>query len=287
MTPMQSIGLLLASGALAFLAYVAAASIRLEAPASGRLAGFAGVERAHPLDRVGGWILRLTGLDLGAWGRYLEWARLGGHYRGWTVATMVGRGLAFALIGLAYAALTGAPAFYLAAPALLFMPFLRVRSKAKAVIRHTLRSIPEMAALVAAEMAAGNPPDRGVERAAEMPGVLGTLLARAVAETRRGGRPLFTKKPVRGTLVETLAEMGLPELNAFAVQLDLVAEKGVAGADLMTSIARSLAAEYREAVMRAAEELESNLVAPAALFFFLPFVAVIMAPLVVSLLRTF
>lgn len=287
MTPMQSIGLLLASGALAFLAYVAAASIRLERPAEGRLATFAGVERTGALDRIGGWILRATGLDLGAWERYLEWAQLGGYYPGWTVATMLGRGLVYGLAGLAYAALTGAGIFYLAAPALFLMPFLRVRSRAKTVIRHTVRSIPEMAALVAAEMAAGNPPDRGVERAAEMPGVLGTLLARAVAETRRGGRPLFTKKPVRGTLVETMAAMGLPELNAFAVQLDLVADKGVAGAELMTSIAETLAAEYRESVMRAAEELESNLVAPAALFFFLPFVVVIMAPLVVSLLRTF
>jgi len=40
-------------------------------------------------------------------------------------------------------------------------------------------------------------------------------------------------------------------------------------------------------VMKAAEELESDLVLPATLFFFLPFVAAIMIPLMIPLLEAF
>jgi tight adherence protein C len=92
---------------------------------------------------------------------------------------------------------------------------------------------------------------------------------------------------VRGTLVETLGRMQLPELAAFASQIDLVAAKGVAGAQLMDAIAIGLAREYRRHVLRAAEELESNLVIPAAAFFFLPFVIAIMVPLLLPLLAAF
>jgi tight adherence protein C len=81
--------------------------------------------------------------------------------------------------------------------------------------------------------------------------------------------------------------MEMPELTAFASQIDLVAAKGAAGAELMDNIAVGLAREYRRRVMRAAEELESNLVVPAAVFFFLPFVIAIMVPLLLPLLRSF
>jgi hypothetical protein len=67
----------------------------------------------------------------------------------------------------------------------------------------------------------------------------------------------------------------------------MVAEKGAAGAELMGSIAEALAREEQARAMRAAERLESDLVIPAALFFFLPFVAVVMLPILASLFRAF
>jgi hypothetical protein len=55
----------------------------------------------------------------------------------------------------------------------------------------------------------------------------------------------------------------------------------------MASVAESLAREEQARAMRAAERLESDLVIPAALFFFLPFVAVVMLPILASLFRAF
>ncbi len=87
--------------------------------------------------------------------------------------------------------------------------------------------------------------------------------------------------------METLVELRLQELNAFASQLDLVARKGAAGPELMDHIARGLAREHRMRAMRSAEKLESELVIPVSLFFFLPFVAAVMIPLLIPLLGAF
>jgi len=67
----------------------------------------------------------------------------------------------------------------------------------------------------------------------------------------------------------------------------MVDSKGVSGPELMDNIARGLSREHRMRVLRAAEELESNLVIPATLFFFLPFMAAVMIPLLIPLLEAF
>jgi tight adherence protein C len=285
----------LAAGlALAFAAYVAARSIELEvsgvrgAPARRmtRLAG--GAPEPSLSERIGDWMLRRLGLSSSGWSLRLEWARLGGDFEDWTTGGMVGQGLLYSLMGAALAVVFGGGLFWASVPLLFFWPFLRVRSRANRVQAVTRRALPETATLVAAEMAAGNAPDQALTRVVELPGPLGSLLGRAMSESRATGRPIFSKSAeVRGTLVETLAEMGMPELLAFASQLDLVASKGAAGPELMAGIASGLAREHRLRVMRAAEELESNLVIPGTLFFFLPFVAAVMIPLLLPLLSLF
>lgn len=280
--------------AAAYVAYVLGTSLSIQLTgargATGRrLERFAGAEPIPSLaERVGTRLIRALGLDSRGWELHLAWAQIGGSDAGWTAGGLVGRALLLGTAGLA-AALLFRGAVYWTLPVLLFaLPFVRVRSRSRAVQREVARALPETSTLVAAEMAAGNAPDQALLRASELPGVLGRLLARAVGESRSSGRPLFSRsREVRGTLVETLGRMEMPELTAFASQIDLVAAKGAAGAELMDNIAVGLAREYRRRVMRAAEELESNLVIPAAVFFFLPFVIAIMLPLLLPLLRSF
>ena len=294
MTLLRAFAPVIAGLALAFLAYFAMQHLNIDVSGlrgatARRMARLAGGEPEPSLaDRLGDRLLERLGLDPRVWSLRLEWAQLGGHFANWTVGGVVGRGLLYAALAAVYASLVGGVVFWLMALLVFVYPFLRVRAKARQVQALTRRALPETATLVAAEMAAGNAPDQALGRAAELPGVLGRLLNRAVLGSRASGRPLFSRsQQVRGTLVETLARLKLPELLAFASQLDLVAGKGAAGPQLMAGIAGGLAREHRLRVMRAAEELESDLVLPATLFFFLPFVVAIMIPLLVPLLEAF
>ncbi len=280
---------LVGAASAAALAYFLAEMLPAGPGAAARLEAFTGGRRTLA-DRIGERLAGMAaraGLDLRVWALHLRWVSLEDPSTPTSPAALLGRAVLWALPGLAAAAVLGAPIF-LAAPVLLFaLPFLRVRGKANAVRRRVRREIPEAATLIASELFAGNAPDRALERAAERPGPLARLLLEAVAEARRTGRPLFSRGPARGVLVDVLRRMGEEALATFAVQLDLVAEKGAAGADLMASVAEALAREEQARAMRAAERLESDLVIPAALFFFLPFVAIVMLPLLAGLFEAF
>jgi Flp pilus assembly protein TadB len=287
---MQLVFQLLAAGIAALAVYVIASSLSLEQSTSRRLGKFSGTIPSSLTDEIGNTVLRFWKRDGGSLLGSLDWAQLGGSFEGWTLSTVIGRGVIWGggaalilflvspeniLMALLVGALAGA------------FPVLQVNGKAGEVRKQVGREVPEIAALVAAELAAGNPPDVAIERAAQIPGPLGRLLSRALAEARSGGRPLFSRKPVRGTLVEILLATGLSELVAFGAQLDLVAGKGVSGAQMMAEISKAVSREYYERVMSAAESLESKLVFPSAIFFFLPFTLAILLPVMTALTAAF
>ena len=291
---LRSLAPFIAGFGAAFLAYAISSSIDLEfaggrRSTTRRLERFAGGEPEPTwLDKVGDRMLERTKLDPEVWVLHLKWAHLGGYFRDWSIGGLLGRAVLFALGGVAYAAVMGAPLLWIAPVILFLYPFLRVRSKANETRQRVRKELPEMATLVAAEMTAGNSADQALGRTSELVGPLGTLIHRALSDSRSTGRPLFSRgADVEGVLKESLARMGLTELTAFATQLDLVAGKGVAGPDLMDNIARGLSREYRMRVMRSAEALESELVIPSVLFFFLPFVLAVMIPLIIPLLSVF
>jgi hypothetical protein len=278
----------------AFIAYTLVSQIRFEisgirSSVARRLERFAGVEEEPSWsDRLGDELLRIFELDPIRWKHHLQWTHLGGFFTDWTIGGLVSRAVMYGMAGVIYAVLVDAPVFWLTVPVLFAFPFIRVRSKAREVKKQVRRALPELATLVAAEMTAGNAADQALARASELTGPLGHLLSRAMAEGRTTGKALFSRsREIKGVVVTYLSDLGMPELMAFASQLDLVASKGAAGPELMENIARGLAREHRMRVMKAAEELESDLVLPATLFFFLPFVAAIMIPLMIPLLEAF
>lgn len=273
------------SGALAVLWFVSLAQNRVRGAAR-QVTDYTTLETPPTLsEQLGSRVLRVVGLDIGLWEEHLRWAHLGGQLTDWSVARVLGTGLLFAVVGVAAAVILQTPVFGIGAVLLFILPFLMVRSQGLVVRRQALRALPEMAALIAAEMAASNPPDHALRRAAEFAGPLGTILGHALAESSRSGRPLFSRRPTKGVLIEALSTWNLPALSAFARQIDLAAAKGVAGAEQMSRTARDLAREYREGLLSRAEKLESELVMPSALFFFLPFVAAVMLPIVYPLLQ--
>jgi Flp pilus assembly protein TadB len=286
----QIIIVLVAGLLAALIVYLISSSMSFEQSTSRRLGKFAGTVPTGLTEEIGGTVLRIMNRDMSKTLGNLDWAQLDGKYEGWGLDTLIGRCAIFGVAGLiaAFVIIPEEPLIAIGGGALAAaLPFIQLNSLAGGVKKKVGREVPEIAALVAAELAAGNAPDVAVERAAQMPGPLGRLLGRALADSRSSGKPLFSRKPVRGTLVELLMASGLSQLTAFGAQLDLVASKGVSGAEMMADISRAISREYFEYVMSAAESLEGNLVVPSAIFFFLPFTLVILLPIMTSLSGAF
>ncbi len=61
---------------------------------------------------------------------------------------------------------------------------------------------------------------------------------------------------------------------------------GVAGESVMARIAQNISREYREQLLRQAENLENALLLPTALYISLPFMAAIVLPILLPLFET-
>lgn len=249
------------------------------------VAGYLGRAEGNAFEQVGGAALNrfpaLGGLvDVES---HRRWLLLVGAAP--SAAAVWGLALVCGGLGLLLPVITGVPALVAAALLGLVAPFARLRSQGNAVRRRVQRSLPDLAALMAAEMAASNPPDRALARAAEFGGPLGNLLRRAVEEARTAGRPIFGHEDVPGLLVEVVNRYDLPPVKAFAAQIDQASRTGVAGPELMEGLARTLIIAYKDRSLREAEALESRLAVPTVLFFFLPFMFLILVPLLLPVIN--
>lgn len=95
--------------------------------------------------------IRISGVE-----NYQKWLFLEG--RAPTHAKLLGTSAITGGIFMALAILLRVPILFLLAAIGFVFPIARLRSQANTVKRRVQRSLPEMAALMAAEMAAGNPP---------------------------------------------------------------------------------------------------------------------------------
>ncbi len=218
-----------------------------------------------------------------SWKQALFWAQIDDNFESWTVGGMFARGLVAAFVVTVAIFLFKMPVFaWLIVIMALFMPYLLVKGKADEVMKRVKRLLPETATVIAAEMDAGATAGQAVERAGELPGPLGRVLNLSVAKARQSERAMFSRGASKGILMEELNQHGMPELSRFAMQLDRVAAKGVDASRIMVEIAKGLAREYKSLVQTVAANMDTELLLPMTLFFFLPFVVSMMAPLVVS-----
>lgn len=289
---MDLIAPILAAGALAFIAHTLIAGLSFRPKVARGLSDFyatagSGQAVSSSSERIGGQIVQRLPFSLEAWDDHLRWAQRGGFYSGWGIGRLVFTALIYGAAGAVGLLVNPAPVSLLLPLGAAAYPFISVRAKANTVRKRVVRGLPEVAALVAAEMSAGVSPEQAMQRAAVLPGPLSGLLAEVIAYSRSAGRPLFGRKPIRGALVEIFAQAELPELMAFAAQLDLVAEKGVAGAALMNEVARTLGREYRARLESEVEKLNGRLMLATAVFFFIPFVLIILGSFMMPVLQIF
>ncbi len=287
---------LIAALLLAFCAYWAVKStkITIGRSAASRLDTFAEKDPPGMIDRLGDFLASNLGLSLESWKYELRWAQIGGQYLTGSgtpksVGTVLGQSVLFAGIGIAYILLFHAYGIlYIAMVAVAaYYPYMTLKGRADTARESVKRSLPEAAAMIAAEMNAGSSIATAVERASTLPGSVGQILKAAVERARLDGALLFTQSGIPGALVRQLGELKFAPLETFATRMDAVAERGTEGPQRMTELARDLAMEYQVTVARAAETLENKLLMPMTIFFFVPFLAAIFIPLMVNLLNTF
>ena len=286
--PIQEILILLAAtcAALAVASWTARLRINVGPAPARALADYTGQGQADdPVEKLGGWLLRRfpSLRSAGNVETQRRWLGLAGGAP--SLPLLLGQALLLGVGGGVLALLSGVPlAWSLVALGALF-PFLRLRSGANRIRRSVERALPELTALMAAEMAAGHPPDKALERAAEWGGPLAALVGEAVAgrtcqgSTAPGPRRRPRRAPGNGRPLQPAQS-----LRAFAAQVDMAARKGAAGPELMESLARMLVLEYKERSLREAEKLDSRLAVPSVLFFFLPFLFLILTPLLMPVL---
>jgi len=276
---------------LAFIVWYLVKDIRIGNSARRALSDYYG-SRSGERDQtrqeeIGYAVARRMPLSLDAWEAHLRWAQRGGFYLGQSLGFVFFQCLVFAGTGAGLLIVNPAPVSLLVPVMAFAYPLVRVRAKGNTVRKKVVRTLPEAASLIAAELAAGSPPELALSRAATLPGPLSALLRDAMEDARQSGRALFSRKPLKGSLVETMRISGIPALHAFASQLDMVSSKGVAGAELMSEIARALGQEYRARLLSDVEKLDSRLTLTVTFFFFLPFVAILLYAALAPVLQIF
>ena len=257
--------------------------------AASRVGDFASVDRRGFTDKLGDSLMDKLGLSSASLELNMLWAKLGGMYKNKSVGSVIGQGLVFAGLVIAFMVLSGN--YSLTVMGLVFLagyyPIMSLSGDARKVREEVQRTLPESASLIAAEMMAGSSAETAVTRASVLPGSLSRMITEAVESAQQDGRLLFSRDKIQGVLLAHLRKYQMPQLDAFASQVDLVSSRGSDGPAQMAEVVRGLAREYRSEITKQAEALDSKLLMPITAFFFIPLLAVVFIPLGVSILQTF
>ena len=276
-----------AAGALAWAIYYLLRNIRIEQGTTRSLRHYQRETRPGISEKIGQQMLKNLPFSWATWANHLRWAQRGGYYAGQSLGYLLGLSLLYALGSLLVLVLNPAPVFLLVPVLAFFYPLLAMRGKATRVKRQLERTLPEIAALIAAEVSAENTPEQALLRSRSLPGPFAAVMEEVSVHMSKTGLPLFSRKPVQGALVEVLQATELPALRAFGAQLDLVARQGVDQTMLMNDLARGLAREYHERVMVEKEQLGGKLTTRVAFFFFFPTVAILLMAFLIPMIQMF
>jgi tight adherence protein C len=288
---MQTIIVLATSAIIAAIGYSYFRRIEFSvgASASARIERFAAADRRNFTDRVGDSLVDRFGLTIEGWEFELMWAQLGGYYEGKTVGSVLGTSVVYLLGGIVYILMfqSYSMVYFTAVALIAYFPYMKLKGRGDDVRKMVKRSLPEAAALIAAEMSAGGSAETAVSRAANLPGPLGKMIKDTVAIAQQSGRLIFSRDAIDGVLVEHFSKYRLPDVEAFARQIDLVAEKGTDGPKQMSEVARGLSREYRSDIKTESEKLSNKLLMPMTLYIFVPFMLAIFVPLFASIFQSF
>jgi hypothetical protein len=148
------------------------------------------------------------------------------------------------------------------------IPVVLLGGVARRIRRRFQAQLPEFIQLVAAQMAAGVSLEEALRRTAQSDSLAAQWMRHVLQMSQ--GRVIFTQ------LQKEAQASCMSDLIGLAVQLDFV-RTGIAQQELMGQMANRIAAEYTGGAEQRAERVGAELVVPMVIFYFLPFIAVILA----------
>lgn len=161
-----------------------------------------------------------------------------------------------------------------------------LKARAASIRGRLAQELPEFIQLMAAETASGAGLDMVIGRVSEGPGLAPLWMRNVLAQAQ--GQSLFAthKNDPRGLLHFEAARSGDPHLIDLAVQLRY-ALKGLETRALLQSLARRHADDFVSQASIRAKKLGNSLSAIAALFFFVPFLIILLLVVGVPVLSMF
>jgi Flp pilus assembly protein TadB len=200
----------------------------------------------------------------------LYFAQLAGKWHGWDEIQFTSLRVALAMGALVFGLLIyddlipSAIAFLLGWQ----VPVVLLGSVSRRIRRRFQAQLPEFIQLVAAQMAAGVSLEEALRRTAQMDSMAAQWMRHVLQMSQ--GRVIFNQ------LQKEAQASNMPDLIGLAVQLEFV-RLGTAQQELMAQMANRIAAEYTGGAEQRAERVGAELVIPMVIFYFLPFIAIILA----------
>ena len=203
----------------------------------------------------------------------LYWAHQDGRWLAWDAPSFLALKLAGAVAGLALAVLSGQPPQYALIIGVLgwWLPGLFVNGKSRRYREAVRGEIPDLVGLLSMLVQAGKSTPQALQEIARMDSPLAHWLEQGLAAAT--GRDLLT------VLKERAAESGLADLISLTSQLQYIEGTGAGMADLLDALARDLAVTNKFNKLRQAAQITSQIIFPVLLFYFVPYLGVILFPM--------
>ena len=159
-------------------------------------------------------------------------------------------------------------------------PDMWLSGQANAVRREIFRELPDVAENLAFLVGMGRPVDAALRQLAEGNTPFSRLLRTGIAATPPG-------QSVVHHLATWVEPLRIPALTQLFRRLAEISRRGVGDRALLGDLAASVAGQYEAELIRRAEDLENRFTPVMGVFFLLPYIALMVIPHVISVIRRF
>ena len=208
---------------------------------------------------------------------WLYWARVRGEWVGWTEETIVAAQLGVGVATLVLVRMLQLPSspLVIAFVSLSFIILInRLHSGYQHAARQVAQDLPMVAMAIATVAERGVPPEQALRRISEVTAE-GTLVSRWIAEVL-STHP--ASLPLSDWLAEQAQRSGISSLVSFALTLQSLSRRGQ-GVNEFYTLAQQTVNSYVASVQQRVKQLDNQMSLLVSVFFFLPYVALVAAPL--------